>query len=113
MAFADVGWKYYLVFILVPAVSTPLIWFKFPETKGLSLEEIGAFFGDEMADGGGGDQDIDEKGEEGHENKGQKMDVGQFDVVPEDNWLDCTILIISVFWNVHKLEYPTWSDLFY
>jgi hypothetical protein len=51
VAFADVGWKYHLVFILVPAMSTPLMWFKFPETKGLSLEEIGAFFGDEIADG--------------------------------------------------------------
>lgn len=27
----------------------PLIIFKFPETKGLSLEEIGALFGDEVA----------------------------------------------------------------
>ncbi|QKX58701.1 uncharacterized protein TRUGW13939_05828 [Talaromyces rugulosus] len=84
VAFADVGWKYYLVFILVPAVSTPLMWFKFPETKGLSLEEIGAFFGDEIADGSDPVRHIDEKGEEGH-NKGQKMDVGECDVVHDDN----------------------------
>lgn len=47
-AFANIGWKYYLVFIIVPAVGLPLIW-RFPETKGLSLEEIAAIFGDEVA----------------------------------------------------------------
>lgn len=47
-AFANIGWKYYLVFIIVPAVGLPLIW-RFPETKGLTLEEIAALFGDKVA----------------------------------------------------------------
>ena len=48
-AFAAIGWKYYLVFILVPAMGLGVIWFWFPETKGLSLEEISMAFGDEIA----------------------------------------------------------------
>lgn len=47
-AFATIGWKYYLVFIIVPACGLPVI-FKLPETRGLSLEEIAALFGDEVA----------------------------------------------------------------
>lgn len=49
VAFADVGWKYYLVFILVPAAFVPLQWYFLPETNGLALEEIAAKFGDEVA----------------------------------------------------------------
>jgi hypothetical protein len=48
-AFVHIGWKYYLVFIVVTTLMLPLIIFKFPETKGLSLEEIGALFGDKVA----------------------------------------------------------------
>lgn len=40
--------RYYLVFILVPAACIPFIW-RLPETNGLSLEEIAAKFGDEVA----------------------------------------------------------------
>lgn len=47
-AFAHVGWKYYLVFILVPICGVPILYF-FPETKGLTLEEVGALFGDNTA----------------------------------------------------------------
>jgi hypothetical protein len=47
-AFATSGWKYYLVFIIVPAAGLPLIW-RLPETKNLALEEIAAMFGDEVA----------------------------------------------------------------
>jgi MFS family permease len=47
-AFANVGWKYYLVFIIVPACGLPIL-ARFPETRGLSLEEISAVFGDEVA----------------------------------------------------------------
>lgn len=48
VAFEHVGWKFYLLFILTPLVGAPIIWF-FPETKGLTLEEIGKLFGDEIA----------------------------------------------------------------
>lgn len=34
---------------VVTSALLPLIIFKFPETKGLSLEEIGALFGDQIA----------------------------------------------------------------
>ncbi|KAK7890390.1 hypothetical protein LTR67_008276 [Exophiala xenobiotica] len=47
-AFATVGWKYYLLFIILTAIHLPLIIWYFPETKGLSLEEIGERFGDEV-----------------------------------------------------------------
>ncbi|OAP59202.1 hypothetical protein AYL99_06500 [Fonsecaea erecta] len=48
-AFNHIGWRYYIVFIVITSCMLPLIIFKFPETKGLSLEEIGALFGDEVA----------------------------------------------------------------
>ncbi|TAQ87445.1 hypothetical protein B7494_g4225 [Chlorociboria aeruginascens] len=47
-AFTTIGWKYYVVFIVLTAVNIPIIWFYFPETKGLSLEEINGQFGDEV-----------------------------------------------------------------
>jgi MFS family permease len=46
-AFAHIGWKYYLVFIIVPALGLPIV-YRLPETKGLSLEEVAAVFGDEV-----------------------------------------------------------------
>ncbi|KAI9870980.1 MAG: hypothetical protein M1830_003560, partial [Pleopsidium flavum] len=48
-AFAEVGWKYYLLFILLTVINIPIIYYYFPETKGLSLEEINEKFGDEVA----------------------------------------------------------------
>lgn len=47
-AFGSIGWKYYIVFIVLTAVCTPCMWYLFPETNGLSLEEIGERFGDEV-----------------------------------------------------------------
>ncbi|EME82842.1 uncharacterized protein MYCFIDRAFT_97608, partial [Pseudocercospora fijiensis CIRAD86] len=47
-AFAEVGWKYYLVFVIVPACGLPIL-ARFPETKGCTLEEIAILFGDEVA----------------------------------------------------------------
>ena len=45
-AFANIGWKFCLVFIIVPACGFPVLW-RLPETKGLSLEEIAIVFGDD------------------------------------------------------------------
>jgi hypothetical protein len=47
-AFAQVGWKYYLLFIILTAINIPIIWAFFPETKGLALEEVGEKFGDNV-----------------------------------------------------------------
>lgn len=49
VAFANIGWRYYLVFIIVPACAVMLFFIYLPETKGLSLEEIAAKFRDEVA----------------------------------------------------------------
>ncbi|RFU24119.1 hypothetical protein B7463_g12217, partial [Scytalidium lignicola] len=48
-AFNNIGWKYYLVFIIVPTVMLPFMVLYFPETKGLTLEEIGTLFGEKVA----------------------------------------------------------------
>ncbi|KAK4935990.1 hypothetical protein LTR10_023037 [Elasticomyces elasticus] len=48
-AFATIGYRYYIVFIILTAINIPIIYFFFPETKGLSLEEIGEKFGDDVA----------------------------------------------------------------
>jgi hypothetical protein len=46
VAFANVGWKYYLVFIIVPWFGAVVMKTFCPETAGLSLEEIDELFGD-------------------------------------------------------------------
>lgn len=43
------GWKYFLLIICWSAVFVPIIYFYFPETAQLSLEEIEKQFGDELA----------------------------------------------------------------
>ncbi|KAF8440307.1 sugar transporter [Boletus edulis BED1] len=45
---ANVGWKFYLLFVFLNAVDLILIVIFFPETKGKSLEEMGVVFGDEV-----------------------------------------------------------------
>ncbi|KAK2775178.1 hypothetical protein FQN52_004059 [Onygenales sp. PD_12] len=49
MGFVNVGWKYYLVIICWSAVFVPVIYFFFPETARLTLEEIAKNFGEEIA----------------------------------------------------------------
>lgn len=49
MAFSTIGWRFYLIFILVPACGLPVIYYYFPETRGLTLEEVGGLFGDRVA----------------------------------------------------------------
>lgn len=48
-AFAHIGWKYYVVFLVLTFINIFVVWWLFPETKGLSLEEIGELFGDDVA----------------------------------------------------------------
>jgi hypothetical protein len=45
----NVGWKYYLVIIVWCIVFIPIVYLYFPETAKLSLEEISARFGDDVA----------------------------------------------------------------
>ncbi|KAF9885400.1 hypothetical protein FE257_012922 [Aspergillus nanangensis] len=49
MGFNNVGWKYYLLIICWTAFFIPVIYFFFPETARLTLEEIAKNFGDEVA----------------------------------------------------------------
>lgn len=44
VAMAAIGWRYYIVFCGLLAVSFTLIWIFFPETKGHTLEEIAEIF---------------------------------------------------------------------
>jgi hypothetical protein len=47
-AFANIGYKYYIIFICCDVVSFTLLYKYLPETTGLSLEEMGELFGDEV-----------------------------------------------------------------
>lgn len=44
IALDAIGWRYYIVFCCVLAVSVVVNWFLLPETKGRSLEEISELF---------------------------------------------------------------------
>ncbi|KAF2418476.1 MFS general substrate transporter [Tothia fuscella] len=45
-AFANIGWRFYLVFIIISGVGTVVSYFYLPETKGIPLEEMAKLFGD-------------------------------------------------------------------
>lgn len=45
----NVGWKYYLVIIVWCIFFIPIVYLYFPETAKLTLEEISARFGDDVA----------------------------------------------------------------
>jgi hypothetical protein len=44
----DIGYLFYLVFVICTAVAGVLYFFVLPETKGVTLEDISVFFGDEI-----------------------------------------------------------------
>ncbi|RSH85778.1 hypothetical protein EHS25_003919 [Saitozyma podzolica] len=46
IAFNNIGWKYFLVFIVFNITNSILCYFFCPETAGRTLEEIGVLFGD-------------------------------------------------------------------
>lgn len=45
-AFANIGWKFYLVFILISGLGCIAAYFLLPETKGIPLEEMAKIFGE-------------------------------------------------------------------
>jgi MFS family permease len=52
IAIKEIGWKYYFVFICLLVTWLLVFWFGYPETRGVSLEEVSAIFdGDEARDG--------------------------------------------------------------
>ncbi|OAL40054.1 hypothetical protein AYO20_00472 [Fonsecaea nubica] len=48
-AFTNIGWKFYLVFIIISGLGTFFAYFYLPETKNIPLEEMAKLFGDEVA----------------------------------------------------------------
>lgn len=48
-AFTRIGWRYFLVFIIISPVLIALFFYFAKETKGKTLEEIGGLFGDALA----------------------------------------------------------------
>jgi hypothetical protein len=46
-AFANIGWKFYLVFVVCSVVFGTAIIFIYPDTLNKPLEEVAAMFGDE------------------------------------------------------------------
>ncbi|KAH4007443.1 hypothetical protein HBI24_065950 [Parastagonospora nodorum] len=47
-AFANIGWRFYLVFIVITGVGVVGAYFLLPETKGIPLEEMAHIFGDDV-----------------------------------------------------------------
>lgn len=66
-AFKNIGWKYYMVWFACDIVSFVVIYFFIPETSNLSLEEIGALFGDtvvvHLTEDGHGIVELEQNGE--------------------------------------------------
>jgi sugar porter (SP) family MFS transporter len=48
-AFQTIGWRFYLIMMAFTIICAIIFILYFPETKGLTLEEISALFGDEVA----------------------------------------------------------------
>lgn len=48
VAFDNVGYKYYALFLCTNIVGAITVFFYFPETKGKTLEEIGEIFGEDV-----------------------------------------------------------------
>jgi len=44
VAIAAIGWKYWLFFLGMLVLFLIMVWFTYPETKGLTLEELGRLF---------------------------------------------------------------------
>lgn len=45
-AIANLGWKFFLIFIFITLVTSNVVFWLFPDTRGKSLEEVALLFGD-------------------------------------------------------------------
>jgi hypothetical protein len=45
-AIAAIGWKYWLFFLAMLVIFLFMVYFTYPETRGLTLEELAGFFED-------------------------------------------------------------------
>lgn len=50
IALDAIGWKYYLVYVVILCIITATIWFFYPETNGHSLEQMARVFDGDEAD---------------------------------------------------------------
>jgi len=48
-AISNIGWKTYIIFAVFNATWVPIVYFFFPETKGMELEEVDKMFSNEEA----------------------------------------------------------------
>jgi hypothetical protein len=44
VAIDTIGWKYYLLFMIISVIIVPVVYFAYPETMGRSLEELEMMF---------------------------------------------------------------------
>jgi hypothetical protein len=44
VAIETIGWRYYLVFLIISAIIVPIVYIFYPETMGRSLEELEMMF---------------------------------------------------------------------
>ena len=49
LALEVISWRYFLIFLISNAIFVVILYFYFPETKGKTLEEMNALFGDEAS----------------------------------------------------------------
>lgn len=49
LALAKISWRYFLIFLFANVIFVFILYFYYPETKGKTLEEMNALFGDEVS----------------------------------------------------------------
>ena len=50
IAMDSISWKYYIVFCVWVFIQACMVYFFFPETQGLGLEEVAQIFGEDITD---------------------------------------------------------------